>query len=59
MRKISALLYTFILTVSSVGQTLNVHVGNIVYQFPARQVGEMTYADGTVYEGEWKDDERV
>lgn len=47
MRKISALLYTFILTVSSVGQTLNVHVGNIVYQFPARQVGEMTYADGT------------
>ena len=28
-------------------QTMNVKVGNVVYQFPAAQVGEMTYADGT------------
>jgi hypothetical protein len=28
-------------------QTLNVAVGNVTYQFPAEQVGEMTYANGT------------
>ena len=27
-------------------QTLNVKVGSVVYQFPAAQTGEMTYADG-------------
>ena len=28
-------------------QTLNVHVGNVIYQFPANQCGEMAYQDGT------------
>ena len=28
-------------------QTLNVQVGNVTYQFPANQAGEMTYSDGT------------
>jgi len=28
-------------------QTLNVQVGNVTYQFPASQTGEMTYANGS------------
>ena len=28
-------------------QTLNVRVGSVIYQFPAAQTGEMTYADGS------------
>ncbi|MBP5377832.1 MAG: carbohydrate-binding domain-containing protein, partial [Bacteroidaceae bacterium] len=28
-------------------QTLNVKVGNVIYQFPASQAGEMQYSDGT------------
>ena len=35
-------------TVNSLSaQTLNVQVGNVTYQFPASQTGEMTYADGS------------
>ena len=30
----------------SSAQTLNVKVGNVTYQFPASQAGDMTYADG-------------
>ena len=30
----------------SSAQTLNVKVGNVTYQFPASQTGDMTYADG-------------
>ena len=33
-----------LLTLSA--QTLNVKVGNVTYQFPASQAGDMTYADG-------------
>ena len=33
------------LTIAAMGQTLNVKVGTVVYQFPATQTGEMTYAD--------------
>lgn len=35
------------LTIAASGQTLNVRVGNVTYQFPAAQTGEMYYADGT------------
>ncbi len=28
-------------------QTMNVKVGNVIYQFPAAQTGDMTYTDGT------------
>ena len=31
-------------------QTLNVALGNIVYQFPAAQVGDMPYSDGKTLE---------
>ena len=36
-----------LLTASAMAQTLNVTVGNVTYQFPAAQAGEMTYTDGT------------
>ena len=35
-----------VLTIAAAAQTLNVKVGNVTYQFPASQTGEMTYADG-------------
>lgn len=35
------------LTIAASGQTLNVAVDNVIYQFPASQTGEMTYTDGT------------
>ena len=47
MKKAYALLMALVLTVAATGQTLNVRVGNVVYQFPAEQTGEMAYADGT------------
>ena len=36
-----------VLTIAAGAQTLNVQVGNVTYQFPATQTGEMTYSDGT------------
>ena len=36
----------FVLTKAIAGQTLSVKVGNVFYQFPAAQLGEMTYQDG-------------
>ena len=42
--------YTFfaalILTIAAGAQTLNIGTGNVSYQFPASQTGEMTYTDG-------------
>ena len=35
------------LTIAATGQTLNVKVGSVTYQFPASQTGEMTYKNGT------------
>jgi len=32
---------------SVISQTLNVQVGNVTYQFPAAQAGDMTYANGS------------
>ena len=36
-----------VLTIAASGQTLNVKVGNVTYQFPASETGDMTYNDGT------------
>lgn len=47
MKKICAFLMTLVLTIAATGQTLNVKVGSVVYQYPADQTGEMTYTDGT------------
>jgi len=35
------------LTLSANAQTLNIQVGNVTYQFPSAQTGEMTYENGT------------
>ena len=37
----------FLLAITATAQTLNVVVGDVTYQFPASDVGEMTYAEGT------------
>lgn len=47
MKKIYALIAALVLTIAARAQTLNVMVGNVTYQFPAAQTGEMTYCDGT------------
>ena len=48
MKTQRTLLYiiALMLTIAATGQTLNVKVGNVTYQFPANQTGEMTYANG-------------
>lgn len=47
MKRTYLSLIALVLTIAAWGQTLNVQVGNVVYQFPASQTGEMTYTDGT------------
>ena len=47
MKQIYALIAAMMLTISAWAQTLNVNVGNVTYQFPASQTGDMTYTDGT------------
>ena len=47
MKRVYALLTLVMLTIAAAGQTLNVRVGSVVYQFPADQTGEMTYSGGT------------
>lgn len=47
MKKLTFLLSAFVLTIAAQAQTLNVTTGNVTYQFPAVQTGEMTYTDGT------------
>ena len=34
------------LTIAATGQTLSVHVGSVIYQFPASQAGVIDFADG-------------
>ena len=36
------------LTIAATGQTLNVKVGNVTYQFPANQTGEPTISGAHV-----------
>ena len=47
MKKIFTLLSVVFIALVATAQTLNVQVGNVTYQFPASQTGEMTYNDGT------------
>lgn len=46
MKKIFALISALVLTIAATAQTLNVKVGNVVYQYPASQTGVMTYSNG-------------
>ena len=47
MKKIYSLFSALVLTTTVWAQTLNVNVGNVTYQFPAAQTGDMVYEDGT------------
>jgi len=47
MKKTYALLTAFMLTIAAMGQTLNIRMAGVTYQFPAAQAGEMSYQDGT------------
>ena len=47
MRRLTTILAVALFAVTAAAQTLNVSVGNVTYQFPASQAGDMTYADGT------------
>ncbi len=47
MKKICFLIIASVLTIVAQAQTLNVVTGNVTWQFPAAQVGEMNYTDGT------------
>ncbi len=47
MRKIYSLLAVLLLAIAAQAQTLNVTVGNVTYQFPSADTGDMTFEDGT------------
>ncbi|MBQ7258886.1 MAG: carbohydrate-binding domain-containing protein [Paludibacteraceae bacterium] len=47
MKKILLAIGIQLSAISLLAQTLNVQVGNVTYQFPAAQAGQMTYSDGT------------
>ena len=46
MKKVYSLITALILTMSAMGQTLNVRVGSVTYQFPATQAGMMKFQGG-------------
>ncbi len=46
MKKIYAVLTALVLTIAATGQTLNVKMGSVTYQFPASQTGDMPYENG-------------
>ena len=48
MKKIFSLMI-FVLAVCTLttAQTMNIQVGQVTYQFPAEQTGQMNYTDGT------------
>ena len=47
MKRTLTLLTVLSLTIAAEAQTLNIQTGNVVYQFPAAQTGDMTFTDGT------------
>ena len=47
MNRTQTFLAAIALTIAAGAQTLNIQVGDVVYQFPAAQTGDMTFTDGT------------
>lgn len=47
MKKVGMMIIALLLTIVAGAQTLNVQVGDVTYQFPASQTGDMTYSNGT------------
>ena len=50
MKRIVILIAVVLVAVVSMSQTLNVEVGNVTYQIPAAQAGDMVYSNGTSVE---------
>ena len=47
MKKVCLIITALLLTIVAGAQTLNIQVGDVTYQFPAAQTGDMTYANGS------------
>ena len=47
MKKVCLIIAALLLTIVAGAQTLNIQVGDVTYQFPAAQTGDMTYANGS------------
>jgi hypothetical protein len=47
MKKFLTMIAALMLSFAAQAQTMNVVVGNTVYQFPAAQAGDMNYSEGT------------
>ncbi len=47
MKKTASLIIFLAITLTMAAQTLNVQVGEVVYQIPAAQAGDMVYSEGT------------
>lgn len=47
MKRTSMLIAAVLLTIAAAAQTLNIQTGQVTWQFPAAQVGDMTWTDGT------------
>ena len=43
MKKVCLIITALLLTIVAGAQTLNIQVGDVTYQFPAAQTGDMTY----------------
>ncbi len=46
MKKLTLLFTALVLAIAAQAQTMNVVIGDVTYQFPAEQAGNMEYADG-------------
>ena len=46
MRRFASFLIAAVVTVAAMAQTLNVEIGSVTYQIPAKDAGQMMYADG-------------
>lgn len=47
MKKLATLIMSLLLTEVAMAQTLNIEVGEVTYQVPAAQAGDMVYSNGT------------
>ena len=47
MKRLTTFLLAAVTVMAIVAQTLNVEAGNVTFQIPAAQAGEMTFSDGT------------
>jgi hypothetical protein len=47
MKKVCLIITALLLTIVAGAQTLNIQVGDVTYQFPAAQTGDMTYANSS------------